>query len=93
MRKLFMIIFVGTMLCLTVGVVRAETKLTASDGGASDCFGSSASISGDWAVVGARKDRSAYVFHYDGANWTEHSKLTGSDGGGSVFWRLRLDFR
>ena len=34
----------------------SEFKITASDGTADDYFGISVSISGDYAVVGARKD-------------------------------------
>ncbi len=87
MKKLFMIVFVAVMLCGTVGVVRAEIKLSASDGQEGDLFATSSSISGDWAIFGAYGDDdfggrsgSAYMFHYDGTNWTEHSKLLASDG-------------
>ena len=59
--------------CDTVGTEPApfavESKILASDGAAGDRFGVSASISGDTAIVGARKDDdlgnesgSAYVF-------------------------------
>ncbi len=62
------------------------TKLTASDGAASDYFGSSVSLSGDYAIVGAYNDDnngSAYIFHkdQDGTNsWGQLTKLTASDG-------------
>jgi MYXO-CTERM domain-containing protein len=63
-----------------------ETKLTASDGGASDEFGGSVAVSGDTVVVGARLDTdnggdsgSVYVFQDSGSGWTE-TKLTASDG-------------
>ena len=63
-------------------------KLTASDGAAHDGFGYSASISGNYAIVGSLYDDnengtdcgSAYVFYFDGANWSEQAKLTASDG-------------
>ncbi len=66
-------------------------KLTASDGASGDCFGSSVSINGDYAIVGAYKDDdkgsdsgSAYIFkRSDDANdpnWYEQDKLTASDG-------------
>ena len=65
------------------------TKLTASDAQAEDWFGSSVTISGDTAVVGARYEDAggtdagaAYVFQRDqgGAdNWGEVKKLTASD--------------
>ena len=66
-------------------------KLTASDGAASDYFGSSVSIDGDTMVVGATDDDkgsnsgSAYVFTRDTAGdlasgWTQVAKLTADDG-------------
>jgi len=74
-----------------------QAKITASDGAAFDCFGSSVSIDGDYAVIGAGLDDdngdwsgSAYIFHRDGTTWSEQAKLTASDGaaedyfGGSV---------
>ncbi len=64
-----------------------QPKLTASDGAASDNFGSSVSIDGDYAIVGAEYDDdkgddsgSAYIFKRDGTDWTEQGKLTGYDG-------------
>ncbi len=68
-------------------------KLTASDGAESDFFGSSVSISADYAIVGSLYDDdkgsssgSAYIFKRDGASWSEQAKLTASDGaGGDVF--------
>lgn len=64
-----------------------QAKLIASDGAASDTFGSVA-VSGDTAVVGAYIDDvtangnqgSAYVFVRAGAGWTQQTKLTASDG-------------
>ncbi|MEE9165835.1 MAG: beta-propeller fold lactonase family protein [Candidatus Neomarinimicrobiota bacterium] len=64
----------------------SEFKLTASDAEAYDYFGYSVSISGDYAIVGARNDDdagsqsgSAYIFVRDGQSWTEQAKLTASD--------------
>ena len=64
-----------------------QTKLTASDGAASDNFGESVSINGDSVIVSARGDDdkgsgagAAYVFVRGGAVWTEQAKLTASDG-------------
>ena len=64
-----------------------ETKLTASDGAASDFFGRSVSISSNTALIGALLDDdtgsssgSAYVFRYNGSSWAEDAKLTASDG-------------
>ena len=62
-------------------------KLVPTDGAAGDRFGISVAIDGDYAVVGAQYDDdkgtnsgSAYVFKFDGANWTQQAKLTASDG-------------
>jgi hypothetical protein len=65
-----------------------QTKLTASDGAATDRFGISVSLSGDTAVVGAYFDDvgantdqgSVYVFTRSGTTWTQQAKLTASDG-------------
>ena len=64
-----------------------EAKLLPADGAASDKFGRSVSISGDYAVVGAFFDSdngiasgSAYVFKRTGASWAEEAKLLPSDG-------------
>ena len=60
-----------------------EFKLTGSDAASGDQFGSSVSISGDYAIVGAGHDDnvgfrsgSAYIFVRDGQGWTEQAKLT-----------------
>ncbi len=63
-------------------------KLTASDGAASDNFGRSVSISGDYAIIGADMDDvgdntnqgSAYIFKRSGNSWTQEAQLTASDG-------------
>jgi len=64
-----------------------EDKLLASDGTASDFFGYSVSISGDYAVVGSRQNDdngsnsgSAYIFKRSGISWTEEAKLLPIDG-------------
>ncbi|MDB4456223.1 thrombospondin type 3 repeat-containing protein [bacterium] len=64
-----------------------ENKLTASDGAQSDYFGSSVSIDGDTAVIGADRDDdngdysgSAYVYIRSNGVWSEQAKLTASDG-------------
>jgi len=62
-------------------------KLLASDAAAGDSFGSSVSVSGDTAVIGAPWDDhasgayagSAYVFVLSGGVWTQQAKLTASD--------------
>ncbi len=68
-----------------------EAKLTASNAAPNAEFGSSVSLSGDFAVIGAQKEDdvasgsgAAYVFRFDGVNWNEQYKLTASD-----LWRPR----
>ena len=63
--------------------VTDEFKITASDGTASDQFGNSVSISGDYAVVGAHSadgGGAAYVYKLEGSTWVEQFKLTADDG-------------
>jgi hypothetical protein len=60
-----------------------QAKLTAADGAADDEFGFSVSVSGDYAVVGARYDDdngSAYIFKRGGTNWPQQAKLIATDG-------------
>ena len=61
-------------------------KLTASDADEGDRFGTSVSISGDKAIVGAFADDdngsasgSAYIFNLINGSWTEEQKLIASD--------------
>lgn len=67
-----------------------ESKLTASDAQAHDWFGSSVSISGDVAIVGAPEEDggyrnpieragAAYIFQLVNGQWVEKKKLTASD--------------
>ncbi len=65
-----------------------QTKLIASDGAASDQFGTSVAISGDYAVVGTPNKLVAgssgqgavYVFMRSGSVWTQQTKLIALDG-------------
>jgi hypothetical protein len=64
-----------------------QAVIAASDAEAVDWFGTSVSISGDYAIVGARYEDpgdvsvagSAYIFLRDGENWTQQAKLVASD--------------
>ena len=62
-----------------------QAKLTASDATAEDAFGSSVSIDGDYAIVGASLKNAAagaaYVFIRSGTSWSQQAKLTASDAG------------
>ena len=65
-----------------------QTKLTGNDSTAGDVFGTSVSIHGDFAIVGASSDYSsggystgsAFVFLRSGTTWTQQVKLALSDG-------------
>jgi len=73
------------------GTWTQQAKLTASDPGSYDYFGSSVSVSGDTVVVGAQYDDdngqydsgSAYVFTRSGATWTRTNKLSAASDAGS----------
>jgi hypothetical protein len=64
-----------------------QQRLTASDGGEGDSFGSSVAVSGDTALVGAYKltvgssdsQGSAYLFTRSAGAWTQVQELAGSD--------------
>ncbi|MCH7498230.1 MAG: hypothetical protein IH971_10315, partial [Candidatus Marinimicrobia bacterium] len=58
----------------------SEFKILPADGAASDKFGESVSISGDYAVVGSFGAGSAYVFKRNSTSWTQEAKLLASDG-------------
>ena len=70
------------------GIWQEVQKLTASDAGVDNVFGSAVSVSGNYAVIGAPGDDdngnwsgSAYVFERDGSGtWQEVQKITASDG-------------
>ncbi|MEZ5470283.1 MAG: hypothetical protein R3E90_00745 [Marinicella sp.] len=72
-----------------------SSKLTPGDGAAFDVFGYSVSLSGNRALVGSPFDDdngdssgSAYIFDYDGTNWSQSIKLVAIDGSeGDYFGR------
>lgn len=63
-------------------------KFTASRGRAGDKFGNDVGVSGNTIVISASHERvgtndyqgAAYVYVYNGANWTEQQKLVAADG-------------
>ncbi|WP_100643641.1 hypothetical protein [Alteromonas facilis] len=66
-----------------------EAKLVASDAGKTDIFGVRVAISGDTALISARRDDidelgvdagSAYIFERSGSTWTQKMKLISPDG-------------
>jgi alpha-tubulin suppressor-like RCC1 family protein len=64
-----------------------QKKITSSDAASGDLFGSSVSIDGDYAIVGAPNHNngagsnsgSAYIFKRDGTSWSEQEILVASD--------------
>lgn len=69
------------------GIWTEKQKLLATDGAAGKVFGSSISLDGDTALIGAvlgdgnaTNSGSAYVFTRTGTTWTQQAKLTASDG-------------
>jgi hypothetical protein len=57
-------------------------KLTASDGAANNQFGTSVSISGNYAIIGSTYGEgfvtdsgAAYIYFFDGSSWVEQQKL------------------
>ena len=78
-------------------LIAAEKKLTANDAAAADMFGSSVSLSGDTALVGATGDKdagnwtgSAYVFVHSGTTWNQQAKLTASDAATEDFFGISV---
>ncbi len=69
------------------GYISDYTKIIADDGELNECFGVDVSVSGEYAIVGALNGDgvvdatgAAYVYHYDGQNWSQQAKLTANDG-------------
>lgn len=66
-----------------------QQRLSPSDAASQQRFGSSVSVSGDRAVIGASSEGSgsgpgaAYLFVRDGGTWTETAKYVASDGAGN----------
>ena len=71
--------------------------LYASDAAASDHFGTSVAIRGDYAISSAYSDDgekgSAYIFYKSGGTWTQQTKLVASDAAGSdrFGWSVAID--
>ena len=66
-----------------------QAKLTAADGSETDIFGVRVALSGDTALISARRDDddimgvdagSAYIFVRSGTAWNQQQKLTAPDG-------------
>ena len=81
-RILYFLLFLN----ISNAFAQTETKITPEDGAEEDFFGSTVSISGDYAIVGAPNDDddgalsgSAYIFERQGSTWAEVIKLTATD--------------
>lgn len=79
----------------SAGVWSQQDKLTATDAGGGDAFGSSVALDGLTAVIGANLDNvigtddgSAYIFAVPsgGTDWTQRAKLTASDSATNGFF-------
>ena len=86
----FLMLFLSSV---QLSFAQTEFKLTASDAAAGDQFGECVSISGDYAVVGAKFDDdggsssgSAYIFIRNDSSWIEQAKLTASDAAAGDFF-------
>ena len=85
MKKILLFALLFTISFITNAQTKEELqKILASDGSGGVGFGSSVSISGDKAIVGAMYDAkelgSAYIYNFEGSNWVKGAKLVASDG-------------
>jgi hypothetical protein len=75
-----------------------KKKITASDEVAGDKFGSSISISGEYAIIGANgvdgvtgNDGAAYIFQKNDTSWSEVSKITPQGIVGEAYFGTSVD--
>jgi hypothetical protein len=85
--SILIVILVSILTAPSANAQKQIAKLLASDGKAEDLFGSSVSLSGNFAIVGAPYhsakedwDGAAYIFKFNGTTWVEEKKLTASNG-------------
>ena len=64
---------------LNGGVWTQQPRISANDGTAGDQFSWSVSLSGNYAVIGAIFDNSAYTYFYNGASWILNQKILPND--------------
>ena len=73
---------------------REQTILTAKDGKTDDWFGVSASISGDYAIVGAYKHNThigaAYIFVRNGTSWKQQAKILPNDVAANYYFGMSV---
>ena len=87
----------GTITPYKVWKENEDHILYASDAAASDHFGTSVAIRGDYAISSSYSDDgekgSAYIFYKSGGTWTQQTKLVASDAAGSdrFGWSVAID--
>jgi hypothetical protein len=65
------------------GVWSQQQELTAADGAAYGCFGTSVSLSGNTALIGSSCGKeAAYIFTQSGGVWSQQQELTAPGSGG-----------
>ena len=71
-----------------------QAKIKPNDGSNGNWFGSSVSMSGDYAIVGAGGNDnfsgSAYIFSRSGSNWTQQAKIKPNDGSNGDWFGLSV---
>lgn len=88
MKNRINLIIISIFIFFNFTAIQAQpVKITATDGEAGDHFGSSVSISGDYAIAGADWENekgtyagSAYIFKRNGKSWAQQAKLTADVG-------------
>ncbi|MHC4698452.1 MAG: hypothetical protein ACYTFA_17095, partial [Planctomycetota bacterium] len=97
-RHAWTVAVLGALLAAGAGPALAQCewdKLSPDGGAAGDRFGASVSVSGEYAIIGAREADSqagaAYIFKHDGVDWVQQTptltasdRLPGDEFGGSV---------
>ena len=81
------------ILILSIPCLTQASKLVPPDNQSDDYFGIAASISGNYAIVGAKIDDdiatnsgSAYIYKYTASGWKQVMKLLPSDGASSDYF-------
>ena len=98
LAAVILLVFLPGAVPASGGLGVQQTKLTGLDSAGSDLFGTSVSIDGDTAVVGAKGDDdngilsgSAYVYVLDGAGaWSQQAKVIPYDGAANAEFVVSL---
>jgi hypothetical protein len=68
-----------------------QQKLLPDDMLSSVEYGRAIAIDGDWIAVGAPRDESVFVYHWDGTTWARHQRLPGLTGPGAFGEAVSID--